>query len=300
MIVVIDNSYARKPGESAPPLRPPAGRSPGSFRIVISPTFGEVVIKDLLPALDKRYRALADREHRAIAGLSMGAAFAMQIGLGNLDTFSHFGSFSGTVMRDLDVKTSYGGVLSNAAEFNKKCRLLFIAAGTAEQSRLDAARHARAELDKVGVKYVAYDSPGTDHEWLTLWRWRDDFQNDFAARMDWTIKSFSEANHPPVAKVNHPEEFSVKSGEWFRLDADGSTDPDGDSLSYFWFQYAEVGTYKERVSFGPFAPNLYNVHTIRAPDVDQPQTVHFILKVTDKGTPPLTRYKRVIVTILPK
>jgi hypothetical protein len=135
---------------------------------------------------------------------------------------------------------------------------------------------------------------------VTIWRWRTEYQNDFAARMDWTIKPFSEANHPPVAKVNHPEEFTVKSGEYFRLDADGSTDPDGDSLSYFWFQYPEIGTFKERVSFGPFAPNLYNVHTIRAPDVDKPQTVHFILKVTDKGTPPLTRYKRVIVTILPK
>jgi enterochelin esterase-like enzyme len=168
MIVVIDNSYAQKPGESAPALRPPAG-PPGSARIVVSPTFGEVVVADLIPALDRRYRTLPDREHRAIAGLSMGAAFAMQVGLGHLDTFSHFGSFSGTVMRDLDVKTSYGGVLNNAAEFNKKCRLLFIAAGTAEQSRLDAARHARGELEKVGIKYAAYDSPGTDHEWLT-WR----------------------------------------------------------------------------------------------------------------------------------
>ncbi|MBN9662575.1 MAG: esterase [Acidobacteria bacterium] len=168
MLVVIDNSYAFKPGETPPPLRPPVG-PPGSFRIVVSPTFGEVVVKDLLPALDKRYRTLADRDHRAIAGLSMGAAYAMQVGLGHLETFSHFGSFSGTVMRDLDVKTSYGGVLNNGVEFNRKCRLLFIAAGTAEQSRLDAARHARAELDKVGVKYVAYDSPGTDHEWLT-WR----------------------------------------------------------------------------------------------------------------------------------
>ncbi len=168
MIVVIDNSYAFKPGEAPPPLRPPAG-PPGSFRIVVSPTFGDVVVKDMLPALDKHYRTLADRDHRAVAGLSMGAAYAMQVGLGHLDTFSHFGSFSGTVMRDLDAKTSYGGVLSNGEQFNRKCRLLFIAAGTAEQSRLDAARHARAELDKVGVRYVAYDSPGTDHEWLT-WR----------------------------------------------------------------------------------------------------------------------------------
>lgn len=178
MIVVIDNSYALKPGESVAAMRPPSG-PPGSFRIVVSPTFGEVVMKDMLPALDKRYRTLPGRDHRAIAGLSMGAAYAMQVGLGHLDAFSHFGSFSGTVMRDLDVKTSYGGVLNDAAAFNSKCRLLFIAAGTAEQSRLDAARHARAELDKAGVRHVAFDSAGTDHEWLT---WRRSLR-EFAMRI---------------------------------------------------------------------------------------------------------------------
>lgn len=173
MIIVIDNSYAHRPGEPAAPQTPPHGAVPGSFRIVVSPTFGEVVIKDLLPALNKRYRTIRDRNHRAIAGLSMGAAFAMQIGLANLDTFSYFGSFSGTVMRDLDVNTSYGGVLSDGTAFNKRCNLMFIAAGTAEQSRLDAAKHAQAELDKVGIKYVAYESPGTAHEWLT---WRRDLK----------------------------------------------------------------------------------------------------------------------------
>ena len=79
----------------------------------------------------------------------------------------------------MDARTSYGGVLSNGAEFNKKCHLLFIAAGTAEQSRMDAARHARAELDKVGVKYVPFDSMGTAHEWLT---WRRDL-HEFAPRL---------------------------------------------------------------------------------------------------------------------
>lgn len=180
MIVVSDNSYARKPGESSAVLPgPPPGRAPGSFRIEVSPTFGEVVISDLIPALDKHYRTLAHRDHRAIAGLSMGAAFAFDIGLGNLDTFSHVGSFSGTVMRQMDIEISYGGVLRDAAEFNKKVRLLFIAAGTVEQSRLDAANHARQELKKAGINYVAYDSPGTDHEWLT---WRRCL-NDFAPRL---------------------------------------------------------------------------------------------------------------------
>jgi hypothetical protein len=135
---------------------------------------------------------------------------------------------------------------------------------------------------------------------VTLWRWRDDFQHDFAARMDWCTKAYGEANHAPIAKVNGPEAFSVKSGEIFKLDADGTTDPDGDNLSYWWFQYPEAGTYKSGAVFGMLAENLYNVHTIKAPMADKPETVHFILKVTDKGTPALSSYKRVIVTILPK
>src|SRR5690606_14619162 len=57
---------------------------------------------------------------------------------------------------------------------------------------------------------------------VTLWRWRDDFQNDFAARMDWCTMSYEDANHPPVAVSNQPEEITVKSGEGFWLDASGS------------------------------------------------------------------------------
>lgn len=134
---------------------------------------------------------------------------------------------------------------------------------------------------------------------VSLWRWREDFQHDFAARMDWCLMSYEEANHPPVASINQPAQFTVKSGEIFKLDADGSYDPDGDGLSYLWFQYPEAGSYDGVVNFRPFAENLYNIHTIRAPEVESPRTVHFILKVTDKGTPALSRYKRVIVTIVP-
>ncbi len=134
---------------------------------------------------------------------------------------------------------------------------------------------------------------------VTLWRWRNDFQNDFAARMDWCTMSYEETNHPPVPALGTPDEFTVKSGETFSLDASGTTDPDGDNVSYWWFQYQEVGSYNKPVSFGPLSENLYNVHTIVAPEVDKTETVHFILKVTDKGTPALSRYKRVIVTIIP-
>lgn len=132
----------------------------------------------------------------------------------------------------------------------------------------------------------------------TIWRWRPDFQNDLAARMDWCTKAYSEANHPPRPALAHPDRLTVKSGELFHLSAAGTTDPDGDSMSYLWFQYPEAGSYPGLVSFRPYAANLYDL-PVTAPMVDKPQTIHFILKVTDKGTPALTRYKRVIVTVTP-
>ena len=131
---------------------------------------------------------------------------------------------------------------------------------------------------------------------VTIWRWRDEFQNDFAARMEWTTKSYREANHPPVPVLDNPDAFTVRAGESFSLDAH-ATDPDGDSLSFLWFQYPEAGSYKGLVAFSGVA-NLPHVDLV-APKVDKAETMHFILRVTDKGSPPLSRYKRVVVTINP-
>ncbi|MEZ2338560.1 nucleoside hydrolase-like domain-containing protein [Mucilaginibacter sp. RCC_168] len=133
---------------------------------------------------------------------------------------------------------------------------------------------------------------------VTLWRWREDFQNDFAARMTWCHKNYKDANHPPVVKLSTPERITVKSGGTFSLDGSASYDPDGDGLSYLWFQYPEAGTSNKSVIIFPENISAYN--DLKAPEVDSPQTVHIILKVTDKGMPRLSRYKRVIVTILPK
>ncbi|MFC4097192.1 DUF1593 domain-containing protein [Euzebyella saccharophila] len=132
----------------------------------------------------------------------------------------------------------------------------------------------------------------------TLWRWRDDFQNDFAARMDWTIKTYEGANHPPVPKLTHADEITVKSGENFTLDAFDSMDPDGDNLSFLWFHYLEAGTYKNVIPVNG-AENAHQAY-FTAPKVKKKETVHFIVKVTDKGSPRLSRYKRVIVTVTPK
>lgn len=130
----------------------------------------------------------------------------------------------------------------------------------------------------------------------TLWRWRNDFQNDFAARMDWCLQSYAQANHPPVPILSHPEEFTVESGKGFLLNAFDSVDPDGDNLSFLWFHYPEAGSYQEPIKLG--AENVHRVY-VTAPEVEQKETLHFILKVTDKGVPALTRYKRVIVTVEP-
>ena len=89
---------------------------------------------------------------------------------------------------------------------------------------------------------------GVDGKWHTgnhetIWRWRSAYQNDFAARMDWTIKPYSEANHPPVPKLGHANRLTAKPGERVDLSAEGTTDPDGDELSYQWFYYGEPGTF---------------------------------------------------------
>ena len=89
----------------------------------------------------------------------------------------------------------------------------------------------------------------------------------------------------------------TKSGERFSLDARGTTDPDGDSLSYYWFEYPEPNGSTTAFTITS-APNMFRV-MVEAPRVDEPHTTHFILRVTGKGSPSLSRYRRVMVTVRP-
>ena len=149
---------------------------------------------------------------------------------------------------------------------------------------------------------------GVDGSWhtnnkATIWRWRTDYQNDFVARMDWTIKTYAEANHPPVPKLNHEQRLTAKVGERVNLSAKGSTDPDGDNLSYKWFCYLEAGAFM--ISSGRTG-NPVKIEdadkanaSLTIPKGSRLGAMHIILAVTDQGTPALTRYKRVIITINP-
>jgi hypothetical protein len=140
-----------------------------------------------------------------------------------------------------------------------------------------------------------------------VWRWRQAYQNDFAARMDWTIKAPGEANHPPTPKLDHPAYLTAKPGARVDLSAVGSTDPDGDALSYEWFVYEEAGTRGMTSSSSGVKHEVQNFDQPRAwlrvktNRVIAPGkgTMHVILAVTDHGTPRLTRYNRVIIDVAP-
>jgi hypothetical protein len=129
------------------------------------------------------------------------------------------------------------------------------------------------------------------------WRWIDALQNDFAARADWCVKSYDEANHPPVVKLAHAQDLKVGPGKSVSLSAKGTTDPDGDGLAFHWWQYREAGTYDGTIEIRDAGQQDAS---FTAPgDANEGETIHVICEVTDTGAPPLTRYRRVIVTVVP-
>jgi hypothetical protein len=151
----------------------------------------------------------------------------------------------------------------------------------------------------------------------TIWRWRDAFQRDFAARMDWTIKPYTRANHHPLVVINkvsgsEPLFVEVRLGETLALDASSSSDPDGNQLNYRWIIYPEAGyepgqsmasveldkTLGSRVILKPLKTCRGDWHN-KNPSCEA-GVAHIILEVTDNGKPALTRYRRVIVMVKEK
>jgi hypothetical protein len=159
--------------------------------------------------------------------------------------------------------------------------------------------HQKAEGDRPYYWANQQDTwQGTTNRDNTLKRWAVHLQNDFRARLNWCVKDVTAANHPPQPKVRGNLRRDAAPGDRVTLDARQSSDPDGHDLTFRWIYYPEPGTYR-----GP-APRIENADSALAsfiaPKVDSPRTLHVLVMVTDNGTPALTRYQRVIVTVKPR
>jgi enterochelin esterase family protein len=188
MIVVMAYGYARRAGQAPVDLTGKPFGSPEMLKAMqdMSAVFEDDVTQALIPYIDSTFRTLSDRDHRAMAGLSMGGMQAFQVTLNHLDLFSYIGGFSGAggmlVLGDrkLDPKTDYNGVFADSAAFGKKVHLLWMGVGTNEPERMRTGLlRLHTSLQDAKIQHVFYESPGTDHEWQT---WRRDLK-DFAPRL---------------------------------------------------------------------------------------------------------------------
>jgi hypothetical protein len=125
-------------------------------------------------------------------------------------------------------------------------------------------------------------------------RWVDVLQNDFAARADWCVNSYDKANHAPVVKLNHANNLTAKNNAIVKLSGEAK-DPDGNSVNYRWWQYDEVDSYPGKISIGN--ADKKDATFVVPADAKTGETIHVILEVTDSGSPQLTRYQRLIVTV---
>jgi hypothetical protein len=165
---------------------------------------------------------------------------------------------------------------------------------------------------------VGTDGKTYNSDQATIWRWRTAFQHEFAARMDWTIKPFNQANHNPQLTVNGQGgtaviSLDVEVGKPITLDASASKDPDGNKLSFNWFHYEEAGFINRasnlagvKISSANTDKTVVTATTACRPGwrlANAPSrpcssgVAHIILAVTDNGSPALTSYRRVILNV---
>jgi enterochelin esterase family protein len=186
MIVVMGYGYARRAGVTPADLTGKPFGSPEVMRAMQEAfaVFEDDMTQALIPFIDANFRTKTDRDHRAMAGLSMGGAQTFQIAFDHLELFSYIGGFSGAGLvfgnQKLDPRTDFHGALADPAAFAKRVHLLWIGVGTDEPPMMkNGLERLHNSLADAKIEHVFYESPGTAHEWQT---WRRDLK-DFAPRL---------------------------------------------------------------------------------------------------------------------
>jgi len=160
-------------------------------------------------------------------------------------------------------------------------------------------------------RVVGLDGQEYTSNQASVWRWRREFQNDFAARISWTLTGDTKrANHPPVVIVNgsvgrDPISLHGCANQPVEISAAGTRDPDGNELLYRWWQYREASmtllTPQLTITGADTADAKVTAPPIKSliPNVEAPRETiyHVVLSVTDRGSPPLTRYRRVLIEV---
>jgi hypothetical protein len=127
-----------------------------------------------------------------------------------------------------------------------------------------------------------------------LTRWFVDLQNDFASRVAWGVAdTYAAANHPPVVKTPHLD-MVVPPGQ--RVPLSGSAiDPDGNAVTWNWWEYTDADTYAGKITIDN--ANTSEASFVVPADAKPGDTIHVIMDVKDQGTPSISRYQRIVITV---
>jgi hypothetical protein len=174
---------------------------------------------------------------------------------------------------------SYGGWGGREVSNQESQNFSFQMSDTSQQAMASALSSVSSQISKTANAYPDFFPAA---------------QRDFAARLKWSVTpKYSDANHAPEVTIEGPLNVLASPGETIRLNGNIS-DPDGDKVSIKWWQF-QVGTYPGKVDISE--SNTAQVKLLIPKDAVPGQTIHLILEATDNGTPAITRYQRIIITV---